>query len=456
MATMEIEVTTPHGPAFGESDGQVAFFESVRFGASPTPFSPSTIVPTEGPVPQPDPESPPVELFLSVTAPTDTTVPTPTTARDAFDAPTPTTVHLPVIVFVHGGGFEEGTHIGPWYGASSAARDGVITVSVDYRLGVEGFVPFESDQPNHYRGIDDVSTALEWVQDAIESFGGDPTNVTLAGQSAGGAIALWLARRDHYRGAFRRVWALSPAFPRHPISLLDEKIRHAVGGSLTANHFDGLSHADIARLTRKLHRSSRLDLTFGPAPFSPRELVDLPIVIDTLENESYDMPPAPSFDRLPFTRKAIETISPKLGLTHPEYYLSYEPKNRRMQQLMGDFVIRQHALATAEHAPATTWLLSFHGRGTGGSARAAKHCADLPIFFDSFGDNPQEEAQRVGADISATVEAIHPEVISFARAGKVSWPAYGEDKKVLSVGLFTGATEVVTDPFAHIRTAFAG
>ena len=127
-----------------------------------------------------------------------------------------------------------------------------------------------------------------------------------------------------------------------------------------------------------------------------------------------------------------------------------------MQQLMGDFVIRQHALATAEHAPATTWLLSFHGRGTGGSARAAKHCADLPIFFDSFGDNPQEEAQRVGADISATVEAIHPEVISFARAGKVSWPAYGEDKKVLSVGLFTGATEVVTDPFAHIRTAFAG
>ena len=184
----ELQVSTPHGQAYGMTDGEVQYFESIRFGASPTPFGASAIVPTEGPVPQPDPESPPHELYLSVTAPAEGSL-------------------HPVIVFVHGGGFEEGTHIGPWYGASSATRDGIVTVSVDYRLGVQGFVPFTSDQPNHYRGIDDVNIALEWVQDAIESFGGDPTNVTLSGQSAGGAIALWLARKDHYRGAFRRLWA---------------------------------------------------------------------------------------------------------------------------------------------------------------------------------------------------------------------------------------------------------
>lgn len=439
MAQSELVIDTPHGRAFGVAEEEeVAFFESIRFGASPTPFGASAIVPTEGPVPQPDPESPPHELYLSVTGP----------AHATADS------HLPVIVFVHGGGFEEGTHIGPWYGASSAARDGVITVSVDYRLGVQGFVPFSADQPNHYRGIDDVNTALEWVQDAIESFGGDPTNVTLSGQSAGGAIALWLARRDHYRGAFRRLWALSPAFPRHPVTLKEDTIRRSVGGALTAGHFDSLRHDDIARLTKKLHRASHLDLAFGPAPFKPEELVEIPIVIDTLENECYDMPPAPSFDRLPFTGKAIETLAPTLGLATPELYTSYEPKKRRMQQLMGDFMIRQHAVRVAECAPDTTWLLSFHGRGDDGVARAAKHCADLPIFFDSFGDNPEEEQQRVGADISATVARVHPEVLSFATDGTVSWPAYGESKNVLSVGLFSGTAELVSDPFTPIMRAF--
>ncbi|MDD7585994.1 MAG: carboxylesterase family protein [Corynebacterium glucuronolyticum] len=431
----ELQVSTPHGQAYGVTDGEVQYFESIRFGASPTPFGASAIVPTEGPVPQPDPESPPHELYLSVTAPAGGNL-------------------HPVIVFVHGGGFEEGTHIGSWYGASSAARDGIVTVSVDYRLGVQGFVPFTSDQPNHYRGIDDVNTALEWVQDTIEAFGGDPTNVTLSGQSAGGAIALWLARKDHYRGAFRRLWALSPAFPRHPVTLQEETIRRTVGGSLSAPHFDSLRHDDIARLTKKLHRASRLDLTFGPAPFRPEELVDIPLVIDTLENECYDMPPAPSFDRLPFTGKAIETLAPTLGLAAPEDYVSYQPKNRRMQQLMGDFIIRQHAVKTAEWAPQTTWLLSFHGRGADGEARAAKHCADLPIFFDSFGDNPEEEQQRIGADISATVAQIHPEVVRFATDGTVSWPAYGKDKRVLSVGLYSTEKDLVSDPFAHLITAF--
>ena len=125
-----------------------------------------------------------------------------------------------------------------------------------------------------------------------------------------------------------------------------------------------------------------------------------------------------------------------------------------MQQLMGDFIIRQHAVKTAEWAPETTWLMSFHGKGADGVARAAKHCADLPIFFDSFGDNPEEEQQRIGADISATVALIHPEVVRFATSGQVSWPVYGKDKSVLSVGLYSAEKDLVTDPFAHLMKAF--
>ena len=118
---------------------------------------------------------------------------------------------LPVLAFIHGGRFEEGSPAD--INGTALAREGFVVVSIGYRLGLAGFAQFHDDNPAHYRGIADVQLALEWLQHNIEGHGGDPTNITLIGQSAGAAIALWLARRDHYRGAFRRLVALSPSFP---------------------------------------------------------------------------------------------------------------------------------------------------------------------------------------------------------------------------------------------------
>ena len=118
---------------------------------------------------------------------------------------------LPVLAFIHGGRFEEGSPAD--IDGTALAREGFVVVSIGYRLGLAGFAQFHDDNPAHYRGIADVQLALEWLQHNIEGHGGDPTNITLIGQSAGAAIALWLARRDHYRGAFRRLVELSPSFP---------------------------------------------------------------------------------------------------------------------------------------------------------------------------------------------------------------------------------------------------
>ena len=89
----------------------------------------------------------------------------------------------PVLVFVHGGAFVAGSPNTPLYDGCAFARDGVVCVTAGYRLGVEGFLALEGGTTNV--GLHDLLAVLRWVREEIEGFGGDPGQVTLAGQSAG-------------------------------------------------------------------------------------------------------------------------------------------------------------------------------------------------------------------------------------------------------------------------------
>ena len=89
-----------------------------------------------------------------------------------------------MLVWLHGGAFRNGSNSVPGYDGTAFARDGVVLVGVNYRLGVQGFGVVEDGPSN--RGLLDQIAALEWVQENIAAFGGDPGRVTVAGQSAGG------------------------------------------------------------------------------------------------------------------------------------------------------------------------------------------------------------------------------------------------------------------------------
>jgi carboxylesterase type B len=107
----------------------------------------------------------------------------------------------PVMVWIPGGAFEIGTEATTYYDGSHFARDGVVCVTINYRVGADGFLYLGEGNAN--RALLDQVAALQWVQENIAAFGGDPANVTVFGQSAGaksiGAARLSVLRRAAWR-----------------------------------------------------------------------------------------------------------------------------------------------------------------------------------------------------------------------------------------------------------------
>jgi para-nitrobenzyl esterase len=109
----------------------------------------------------------------------------------------------PVMVFVHGGAFVLGSKDAPVHDGSAFARDGVVMVAINYRLGVDGFLPIPGVPTN--LGLRDIIAALHWVQANVAAFGGDPGNVTLFGESAGAMATASLVASPLAQGLFRRA-----------------------------------------------------------------------------------------------------------------------------------------------------------------------------------------------------------------------------------------------------------
>ena len=128
--------------------------------------------------------------------------------------------NAPVIVFIYGGGFDSGSNSEQPFDGSCYARRGVITVFINYRVGVLGYFTHEELQKRFGRdgnfGLDDQRTAIKWVKDHIRDFGGDPENITLLGQSAGAISIQYLCLDPANKGLFRRAIMMSGGgmFPR--------------------------------------------------------------------------------------------------------------------------------------------------------------------------------------------------------------------------------------------------
>ncbi|MGX7728036.1 carboxylesterase/lipase family protein [Rhodococcus sp. 2H158] len=117
--------------------------------------------------------------------------------------PDPGASGLPVMVWIHGGAFTRGSNRIDSYDGRAFARDGVVLVGINYRLGVTGFLSLDGAPDN--RGLLDQLAALRWVQDNIRAFGGNPDNVTVFGESAGGMSVAALLASPAASGLFHRA-----------------------------------------------------------------------------------------------------------------------------------------------------------------------------------------------------------------------------------------------------------
>jgi para-nitrobenzyl esterase len=158
---------------------------------------------------------------------------------------------LPVLVWIHGGGNVNGWSFEPNYLGHNLAAEGLVVVSIAYRLGALGFAahPFLSAESargaSGFYGMSDILTALEWIQQHIGAFGGDPENVTLAGESAGGGDIAALLRMRAADGLYRRAIVQSGALGPEDTHSLDDALR--AGERL----FAALGVRDAADLRRR-------------------------------------------------------------------------------------------------------------------------------------------------------------------------------------------------------------
>lgn len=212
-------VTIDSGRVSGRWRGASAAFLGIPYAAAPVGprrfAAPGPVEPwdgirdaaTFGPTPQRRPLAP-------VTRIPEPSIPGEETLNVNVFTPAPgdAAAGLPVLVWIHGGGYTAGSPASSWWDGAAFNAAGVVTVTLSYRLGFDGY-GWLADAPSN-RAVRDQIAALEWVRRNITRFGGDPAKVTIAGQSAGGGSALALLVSPLARGLFRGVIAQSAALPK--------------------------------------------------------------------------------------------------------------------------------------------------------------------------------------------------------------------------------------------------
>ena len=369
-------------------------------------------------------------------------------------APGDEAAKLPVLVYIHGGGFLAGSPASPWYDGAAFNRDGVVTVSVSYRLGFDGFGWIE-DAPNN-RAILDWLLALEWVRDNIAHFGGDPERVTIAGQSAGGGAVLSLLAVPRAEGLFHAAISLSGVVVDTPLDeaeAMGRRLASLGGVAPTRAGFAGLDESTILDLQAKVAEpapeqdggedplgplvafASGRALNWGPVVDgdvypSPLEeayrsgaSAGIPLVLGATDQE-FSMALADQHDAL--AAVPASAILARTGRS-PETVAAYlEGRQGDTADVIGQYItdmtFRTVALRLARaRQAAPTWLYRF--AWVSPSQGSACHCLDVPFFFDCLGSERVDHLAGENPPQSLA-DDVHGAAVRFIASGDPGWDRF--------------------------------
>lgn len=383
----------------------------------------------------------------------------------------------PVVVWIHGGSLVSGGARSGLYDGAALARRGVMVVSINYRLGVLGYLAhpdLSAESPDGVSGnyglLDQVA-ALEWVQRNIAAFGGDPDNVTVAGESAGGLSILYLMAAPKARGLFHKAIVESAYMISTPA------LKEARHGELAAETIGTNLEAKLGvRGLVRLRAMDAKDLTWkavmaGYPPFGnidgkvlPRQLVDVfdrgeqapvPVLVGFNSGEIRSLrflAPKP-----PATAQAYEAAIRERYGPHAEAFLRLYPSSD-MQESIYAYVRDSIYGWTAERVAAKqtaagqrAWLYLFdHGYPDADSrGLRAFHASEIPYFFGVSERFPTAWPKMPSTPEEAAFgDALAGQWVNFIKTGDPGggWKAYGgarnymsyEDRPVPKVGLMPG------------------
>ncbi|WP_370950194.1 carboxylesterase/lipase family protein [Amycolatopsis sp. cg5] len=357
---------------------------------------------------------------------------------------------LPVMVWIQGGAYGIGMAGLPEYDGATLARDGVVVVTFNYRVGIEGFAQLEGAPAN--RGLLDQVAALTWVRDNVRAFGGDPDRVTVFGQSAGGGSVASLLVMPRAAGLFRRAIAQSvPGTFFTPELGADMASAFAAEYGLTATASQ-LSTVDpceltaagdvvtakIGQWTENWGLAAHRSIPFAPVvdgdvlPTTPWETArDVEIIAGHTRDEQRlfslmgDEASAP-----------LEVLAPDARRYREGFPGASEEELREL--VNSDWLFRMPTLHLAQTGPTYLYELTWSG------LLGACHGLDVPLVF---GNLQSGQPGMLIEDVSAA-EAVSADMraawIAFATHGDPGWPAYEGEKRLTKI--FDTPSTVATYP----------
>ncbi|MFI8520598.1 carboxylesterase/lipase family protein [Streptomyces sp. NPDC085481] len=381
---------------------------------------------------------------------------------------------LPVLVWIHGGGYVAGSAASPWYDGAAFNRDGVVLVSLGYRLGIEGFLHVE-DAPDN-RGVRDWIAALEWVRDNIARFGGDPAKVTIAGQSAGGGAVQTLLAVPSARPLFRGVISVSGAVMRpdgpEVARAVSRLFTGRTGVPATAAALQDLGDDELLALQDRLGEPGPdregLPPMLSLVPFADGDLIPepvldalttgdagagVPLMLGFTEHE-FNMIPTPEGLPLPLLLGGLGLDEARAG-AFAETYADADPSGL-FGQALTDVTFRAPSVAVADaraEREQPTWLYQF--TWTSPVNGQAYHCLDLPYAFDlldaegvraAAGDTPPQDL----------ADAVHRAWVAFVTEQDpgADWPAYTTGSRATMI--WDSNPRVAEDPLREVREIWLG
>ena len=369
--------------------------------------------------------------------------------------------HLPVMVWVHGGGFFRGSASDPLYDGAAFARQGIVFVSLQYRLGVDGFLHVQDATANC--GLLDQVAALKWVQDHIHAVGGDPARVTVFGQSAGAGALACLLGMSVAQGLFQRAILQSPSIACQDLADA-AAVRMAIAALVgVAPTRDALAAAPLPAVLHAVHRLAAepalrlhhgidgrnffplrpvVDGTVLPAP--PLQamrhawagaLPSLQVMVGSNADEMrlYHVPGG-AVDRV--TGAQLQSFADAVGLPANglQAYAAAAGQGATtpgelLCAVQSDYYYRVPARRIASMAGALgvkAYLYQFDWRSPQWRGRlGAAHAVELPFVFGNLHSAQGLEFTGVCAP-QALSDAMHGAWVRFATSGDPGWPVHAQ------------------------------